>query len=78
MSRPKDSRNKVEVSRPSAPLQHNPFALLGELDALKDLPAPAAPEPEPDKAPSGADDGHRPPLQKPPKPVNAKNSRVRL
>jgi translation initiation factor 1 len=72
MSRPKDSRNKVEVSRPSAPLQHNPFALLGELDALKDLPKPE-PEPEfvkPDAAPA------RPP--KPPKPVYAKNSRGRL
>jgi hypothetical protein len=30
MSRPKDSHKKVDVSRPAAPLQHNPFALLGE------------------------------------------------
>jgi translation initiation factor 1 len=43
MSRPKESRAKVDVSRPAAPLQHNPFALLGELDALKNL----APAPEP-------------------------------
>jgi translation initiation factor 1 len=45
MSRPKETRKKVEVSRPAAPLQSNPFAMLGELDALKNL-APA-PEPEP-------------------------------
>jgi translation initiation factor 1 len=72
MSRPKESRHKVEVSRPAAPLQHNPFALLGELDAFKDLPK-AEPDPDPakpDAAPS------RPP--KPPKPVYAKNSRGRL
>jgi translation initiation factor 1 len=70
MSRPKDSRNKVEVSRPSAPLQHNPFALLGELAALKDLPKPEPEPAKPDAAPA------RPP--KPPKPVYAKNSRGRL
>jgi translation initiation factor 1 len=70
MSRPKDSRNKVEVSRPAAPLQQNPFALLGELDALKDLPAP--PEPEAVKTVEST----RP--AKPPKPVYAKNSRGRL
>lgn len=46
MSRPKDSPKKVDVSRPAAPLQHNPFALLGEMDALKNLP----PAPEPEKA----------------------------
>jgi translation initiation factor 1 len=45
MSRPKESRKKVEVSRPTEPLQHNPFALLGEMDALKNL----APAPEPAK-----------------------------
>jgi translation initiation factor 1 len=82
MSRPKESRHKVEVSRPAAPLQHNPFALLGELDALKDLPRP-----EPEKTVE-TDGGQRPPLQKPPvestrpakppKPVYAKNSRGRL
>jgi translation initiation factor 1 len=71
MSRPKDSRNKVEVSRPAAPLQHNPFALLGEIDALKDLPAP--PEPQPAKPVA---ESTRP--AKPPKPVYAKNSRGRL
>jgi translation initiation factor 1 len=86
MSRPKDTRKKVDVARPAAPLQHNPFAMLGELDALKSLPVPTQPEPEPDKAPAEADGGsfdsaqdrRRPPLQKPPKPVYAKNSRGRL
>ena len=38
MSRPKESHKKVDVSRPAAPLQDNPFAMLGELDALKNLP----------------------------------------
>ena len=71
MSRPKHSDKKVEVSRPSAPLQHNPFAVLGELDALKSLPTP--PEPEPAKPPV---ESARP--AKPPKPVFAKNSRGRL
>jgi translation initiation factor 1 len=71
VSRPKDIRKKVDVARPTAPLQHNPFAMLGELDALKSLPAP--PEPEPD----------RPPVElvrpvKPLKPTYAKNSRGRL
>jgi translation initiation factor 1 len=47
MSRPKESHKKMDVSRPAAPLQHNPFAMLGELDALKNL-APA-PESEPEK-----------------------------
>jgi translation initiation factor 1 len=71
MSRPKEFRLKVDVSRSASPLQHNPFAMLGELDALKDLPAP--PEPEPDK-----------PQQAPAKPVKTpkpaipKNSRGRL
>ena len=73
MSRPKESRNKVEVSRPSAPLQQNPFAMLGELEALKDLPAPAPPEPEPAKPTA---ESTRP--AKAPKPVYAKNSRGRL
>ena len=45
MSRPKESRQKVDVSRPTTPLQHNPFAALDGLDALKNLPA--APEPKP-------------------------------
>lgn len=55
MSRPKESRKKVEVSRPAAPLQHNPFALLGEVDALKNLapaPEPAPPPPKPKAAAS--------------------------
>jgi translation initiation factor 1 len=80
MSRPKDSHKKVDVSRPAPPLQHNPFAMLGELDALKNL----APEPEPEKPLRKPEpekgDGHRPPLQtaKAPKPSIPKNSRGRL
>jgi translation initiation factor 1 len=50
MSRPKETHKKVEVSRPAAPLQSNPFAMLGELDALKNL----APGPEPEKPPAPA------------------------
>jgi translation initiation factor 1 len=39
MGRPDPSRRKVDVAaRPPAPLQSNPFAMLGELDALKNLP----------------------------------------
>jgi len=79
MSRAKESHKKVDVSRPAAPLQHNPFAMLGELDALKNL----APEPEPEKSGGSfgsAQDRLRPPLQtaKTPKPTVAKNSRGRL
>jgi translation initiation factor 1 len=45
MSRQKEIRKKVDVGvRPAAPLS-NPFAALGELDALKNL----APAPEPEK-----------------------------
>jgi translation initiation factor 1 (eIF-1/SUI1) len=77
MSRPKESHKKMDVSRPTAPLQHNPFAMLGELDALKNL----APAPEPVKlAPpikaAAASESIRPP--KAPKPVIPKNSRGRL
>jgi translation initiation factor 1 len=37
----------VEVAaRPASPLQSNPFAVLGELDALKNLPAPPPEEPK--------------------------------
>lgn len=43
MGRPKDSHKKIDVARAAAPLQTNPFAMLGELDALKNL-APAPPE----------------------------------
>jgi len=39
MGRSDDSRKKVDVSS-AAPLQFNPFAALGEVDALKNLPAP--------------------------------------
>jgi len=75
MSRPKDSHKKVDVSRPAAPLQHNPFAMLGELDALKDL----APEPEPEK--KAASCALRAPGQqvvRATKPKIPKNSRGRL
>jgi translation initiation factor 1 len=71
MSRPKESHKKVDVSRPTAPLQHNPFAMLGDLDALKNL----APAPEPEK-PKPAPEPARP--VKEPKPVIPKNSRGRL
>jgi translation initiation factor 1 len=71
MSRSKDVRRKVEVApRASSPL-HNPFAALGELEALKSLPVveepkPAEPEPRPDRP------------AKPPKPTIVPNSRGRL
>jgi translation initiation factor 1 len=74
MSRPKESHKKVDVSRPAAPLA-NPFAMLGELDALKDL----APAPEPVK--EAASSGLRPPGQqvvRATKPSIPKNSRGRL
>jgi len=73
MSRPKESRLKVDVSRSASPLQHNPFAMLGELDALKDLPAP--PEPKPEKPQRAAE-----PVKavKAPKLVIPRNSRGRL
>jgi len=71
MSRPKDSHKKVNVSRPTAPLQHNPFAMLGEVDVLKNL----VPEPEPVK-PARAPEPARP--AKAPKPSIPKNSRGRL
>jgi len=74
MSRPKESHKKVDLSRPAAPLQHNPFAMLGELDALKDLPAPP-PEPEPDRPPRELASSNP---AKAPKPVIPKNSRGRL
>jgi translation initiation factor 1 len=47
MGRTSDSRKKVDVSRSTPPLQSNPFAVLGELDALKNL----APAPEPKATP---------------------------
>ncbi len=74
MGRPNDSRKKVDVNRSTPPLS-NPFAVLGELDALKNLPVPPAPEPvkiQPVAAPASS----RP--AKPPKPVIPKNSRGRL
>ena len=71
MSRPKESHKKVDVSRPAAPLQFNPFAMLGEVEALKDL----APEPEPEKPQRVAESVK---VAKPPKPAIPKNSRGRL
>ena len=71
MSRPKDSHKKVDVSRSASPLQQNPFAMLGEVDALKNL----VPEPEPPK-PARAPEPAKP--AKAPKPVIPKNSRGRL
>jgi translation initiation factor 1 len=73
MSRPKESHKKVDVSRPAAPLQHNPFAVLGELDALKNL-APAH-EPEPDQPPRETEPAKP---AKAPKPSIPKNSCGRL
>ena len=67
MSRAREK--KIDVSRSAPPLQHNPFAMLGEVDALKDLapaPEPVKSEPEPPKA------------AKAPKPGIPKNSRGRL
>jgi translation initiation factor 1 len=87
MSRPKESNKKVDVSRPVAPLQHNPFAMLGEVDALKNLPKPEPEKPaakldreKSDGSFDSAQDRLRPPLQtaKAPKPVIPKNSRGRL
>jgi len=80
MSRPKEFHKKIDVARPAAPLQHNPFAMLGELDALKNL-APAPEPPKPERAVAlDKSDGHRPPLQtaRPPKPTIPRNSRGRL
>ena len=82
MSRPKDSHKKVDVSRATVPLQFNPFAALGEIEALKNIVA--LPESKSDKAErpaklnsSGADTL---PLQpaKAPKAMIPKNSRGRL
>ncbi len=68
MGRSDSSRRKIEVARPAAPLQSNPFAVLGEVEALKNLPAPAE-EPKPAPAKAG---GSGSPLQE------KKKSRGRL
>ena len=47
MSRPKEFRKIVDTSHPSMPLQTNPFALLGELDKLKNLPSVPQSQAEP-------------------------------
>jgi translation initiation factor 1 len=68
MSRPKDSRKKIDFARPAAPLQFNPFAQLDGLDALKNLaPAPEPEKPKPEPRPAKA-----------PKPEIPKGSRGRL
>jgi len=77
MSRPKESHKKLDVSRPATPLQHNPFAVLGELDALKNLVA----EPAPEKEQGIASCGLRPPGQQVVRATPSiipKNSRGRL
>ena len=71
MSRPKQFHKKVDVTRPPDSLQHNPFALLGELEALKNL----IPEPKPEK-PSRASEPAK--TEKAPKSSVPKNSRGRL
>jgi translation initiation factor 1 len=63
MARPDSSRRKVDIARPAAPLQSNPFAMLAEVDALKNL----APAPEPPK-----------PVEKPKPAAVPKKSRGRL
>jgi translation initiation factor 1 len=73
MGRPDASRKKVQLSPAAAPLQSNPFAVLGEVDALKNL-APPPPEPKPPVA-------EHTPRSYTAKPVTAtvpKNSRGRL
>jgi translation initiation factor 1 len=52
MSRP--TRKKIDVAQPTAPLLHNPFAALGELEALQNLPAAPPPSPAPAQAKSAA------------------------
>jgi translation initiation factor 1 len=74
MSRPKESHKKVDLSRPATPLQQNPFAMLGELDALKDIVVEIEPEPAKASHPAGSDR----PFIKEPKPAILKNSRGRL
>ncbi len=70
MSRPKEIRKKVDVARPAAPLLSNPFAVLGEVEALKNLTPPEPEKPAPVAAP--------PRPEKPPKPGIPRNSRGRL
>jgi translation initiation factor 1 len=80
MSRPKDSRQKVDILRPATPLQHNPFAMLDGLEALKDLPSPAS-EPVKETASGGLAKASPPGQQvvrAAPKPTIPKNSRGRL
>jgi len=62
MSRPKEAHKKIDVARPAEPLQHNPFAMLDGLDALKNLAPVAEPEPKPPSENSIKPGGHKPPL----------------
>ncbi|MCE0498214.1 MAG: translation initiation factor [Methylacidiphilales bacterium] len=63
MSRPKETRKKIDVSRSAAPLQSNPFAMLGDLDALKNL-APGPELEKPGAGSTGLADVHQPPQRK--------------
>jgi translation initiation factor 1 len=76
MSRPKEfqKNKKVDVARPAAPLS-NPFAMLGDVDALKNLPKP---DPEPVVVKIAPLNESNRPVPKPAKPVIPKNSRGRL
>jgi translation initiation factor 1 len=51
MGRPDSSRKKLDVARSASPLLSNPFAVLGEVDALKNLPTPP-PDPKPEPKPA--------------------------
>jgi translation initiation factor 1 len=64
MGRPDPSRRKLDVARPAAPLQSNPFAVLGEVDALKNLPAPPPQEPKAVEKPK--------PVEMPPKKLRGR------
>ncbi|HUB66044.1 MAG TPA: translation initiation factor [Candidatus Methylacidiphilales bacterium] len=64
MSRPKEIRKKVDVSRSAAPLQTNPFAVLGELDALKNLAPGPEEEKQEKKVVHGPDASPSPPRKK--------------
>ena len=80
MSRPKESNKKVDVARPAAPLQHNPFAMLGEVDALKNLPKPEPAVKEKEAASCGTAKAEPPGQQvvRATRPAIPRNSRGRL
>jgi translation initiation factor 1 (eIF-1/SUI1) len=74
MSRPNDPRKKVDVSRSALASLSNPFAALGEVEALKNLAPPLEPPVAQPPAPEPVRIGQ----PKAPKPVIPKNSRGRL